>query len=122
MSLFPGPVRAFRGSGELRPADRRLAISVARGSQGHRADVHAGEAGDRGVAPAYRARPSGEARPLFGCTQTKERANLPCEKYNEAAVFGFFLCRSAVCDHSCASSSFSQHAVETPTFPIVLPT
>lgn len=74
LSLFSrSGARAVRGgSGELRPADRRLAISVARGSQGHRSDVHAGEAGDRSVASAHSARPSGEGRPLPGCAQRNE--------------------------------------------------
>lgn len=47
-------------SGKLRSADRRFAIAVARRSQGDRADVHAGEAGDRRVAPADEARSTGE--------------------------------------------------------------
>lgn len=52
-------------SGELRTADGRLAVAIARGSQGHRIGVHAGEAGDRGRALAYGAHSTGDYPTIY---------------------------------------------------------
>lgn len=61
------PTRLGVRSGELRAANGRPAISIASGSEGHRADVHAREAGDRRVAPSHGTRPTGVNR--HGCIQ-----------------------------------------------------